>query len=158
MITGVYKIKCTANGKFYIGSSTDIARRECEHLRELKKGKHRNAHLQNVYNKYGASSLTFETVFTCPKRLLVMLEQYLLDEYCGDPNCMNVCTQANQPPSWNKGIPNTPEQKKKISIALTGIVRSEETKAKHRGPKSPEHKAAIRSGMAKARESRLHKD
>lgn len=59
---GIYKIKNIVNGKFYIGSSTELKRRERTHFKLLKDGRHINPKLQNSYNKYGESNFVFEVV------------------------------------------------------------------------------------------------
>lgn len=52
-VSGIYKITNIVNNKFYIGSTTNLYRRICEHRLALSKNKHSNQHLQNAYNKYG---------------------------------------------------------------------------------------------------------
>jgi len=44
------------NGKRYIGSAVDLKGRQQDHFRKLKKGIHRNSHLQNAFNKYGENT------------------------------------------------------------------------------------------------------
>src|SRR5215204_1623671 len=57
--SGIYQIKCTSNGKFYIGSAVDVLNR-CEHHRSsLRRGDHRNAHLQAAWIKYGEDHFEF---------------------------------------------------------------------------------------------------
>lgn len=59
---GIYKITCTANGKIYIGSSNNPARRWIEHKSNLRTNKHHNSYLQRAWNKYGESSFCFEVL------------------------------------------------------------------------------------------------
>ena len=60
-IVGIYKIECIANNKVYIGQSINIKRRLYDHKTRLRKGTHKNKHLQNAWNKYGEDNFTFET-------------------------------------------------------------------------------------------------
>lgn len=61
-ITGIYKITNKINNKIYIGSSVDIDKRWKQHIRELKKNKHINKHLQSAWNKYGENNFKFQIV------------------------------------------------------------------------------------------------
>ena len=58
-IVGVYAIVNAIDGKAYIGSSTRLPRRWKEHLSDLRKGTHRNTHLQHAYTKYGADAFDY---------------------------------------------------------------------------------------------------
>lgn len=60
--SGVYLITCRANGKRYVGSSTDMRRRWREHRHDLKSGRHSNPHLQNSWSKHGPDSFTFSAL------------------------------------------------------------------------------------------------
>lgn len=59
---GIYKITCSGNNKFYIGSSVNIKNRFNTHLYDLRLNKHHSRYLQNCYNKYGKESLVFEVI------------------------------------------------------------------------------------------------
>lgn len=124
MKSGVYKILCEANGKFYIGSSFNIDFRMRTHFRHLKNGNHINPHLQNSYNKYGESSFSVETLEECPVDQLLEKEQYWLDEtqsferHIGFNN-----TQKADRPS---GYKHTETAKKKMSLSKIGITQKKE--------------------------------
>ena len=78
--SGVYQIKCISNGKIYIGSAMDIHDR-CEHHRSsLRRGDHRNAHLQAAWNKYGERSFEFETLELAEPSELLFKEQNQIDQ------------------------------------------------------------------------------
>lgn len=80
---GIYKITCTGNNKFYIGSSINIRTRWQEHLSHLRGNIHRSKYLQRSYNKYGEGSLVFEVLlvmFEYNEPLLRMIEQYYIEE------------------------------------------------------------------------------
>ena len=63
-VSGIYKIICLDNNKFYIGSSVDINRRLKTHINLLHKNKHKNKYLQNSWNKYGEKNFRYEIVET----------------------------------------------------------------------------------------------
>jgi len=63
-LSGIYKIICKNNKKFYIGSSINIDRRLKDHVRLLKRNKHKNKYLQNCWNKYGEQNFRFEIIET----------------------------------------------------------------------------------------------
>lgn len=44
----------------YVGSTTNFKKRHSEHTNLLKKGTHRNLHLQNIYNKFGEDNMEYE--------------------------------------------------------------------------------------------------
>lgn len=79
-ISGVYQIRCTSSGKIYIGSAVDI-RNRCElHRRNLRKGNHRNAHLQAVWNKYGEDNFEFTVLELAEPSELLRVEQAWIDQ------------------------------------------------------------------------------
>ncbi len=57
---GVYVILNSTNGKVYVGSSEDIPNRRTRHFRELRRGTHRNCHLQAAFTLHG--ELVFEFI------------------------------------------------------------------------------------------------
>lgn len=76
-VCGIYKIIC--NDKFYIGSSKNIQQRYYKHRRELRKGVHKNEHLQNTYNKYGENLFIIEVIEICNIDEQYLKEQYYID-------------------------------------------------------------------------------
>lgn len=128
--SGIYKITNIKNNNSYIGSSTDLKRREYDHFRFLRSSKHINKHLQNAYNMYGSDSFCFEVIFNCEKDYLLYYEDLFLEHF--KPQ-YNISLSASSPMKgrkhteeslkkiraqipWNKGIPRTEEEKKKMSI------------------------------------------
>lgn len=59
---GIYKISCTETDKVYIGESVDISQRMQKHFSLLRKNKHSNPILQNIFNKYGESTFVVEVL------------------------------------------------------------------------------------------------
>lgn len=80
-ISGVYIIKCIANGKIYVGSSNDIARRWSCHLSLLKSGKHTNKALQEDFDTYGIDRISFRIKEECLQKDLYERELYYFKRY-----------------------------------------------------------------------------
>jgi len=79
-VSGVYQINCISNRKIYVGSAIDMHDR-CEHHRSsLRRGDHRNAHLQAAWNKYGEKNFEFETLELAEPSELLFKEQNWIDQ------------------------------------------------------------------------------
>lgn len=135
--SGIYKIINTKNGKFYLGSSKNLAQRKKKHKYELSKGTHHSSYLQNAYNKYGADSFKFVTIEYVDENKLLEVEQRYLDElkpYLEDIgyNMSKMATNCvlTGEKHWTYGLPSeehhwygkkhTEETKKKISESQKG--------------------------------------
>jgi len=59
MKCGVYGFRNMVDGKWYIGQSVNIEKRQKTHLLLLGSGRHSNLHFQNAFNKYGKSNFEF---------------------------------------------------------------------------------------------------
>lgn len=88
---GIYKITNLKNGKFYIGSSSNIMRRWQEHCSLIEKKKHYNHLLQDAFDKYGFENFSFNVIRAMPKdttkeKLLKEEQRYLneLKPYIND--------------------------------------------------------------------------
>lgn len=79
MKSGIYRIDCTANGRFYIGSAKSIKARWKAHINALKRGDHGNSHLLRIARKHGLESLQFSIIEECPCECLLSREQFYLD-------------------------------------------------------------------------------
>ncbi len=78
--SGIYRITCTANGRFYIGSAVNLQRRWRVHQHYLSHGTHQNQHLQRAFDKHGSESIVFEIVEFILPAFLLEREQYYLDK------------------------------------------------------------------------------
>lgn len=116
-VSGVYRIQNTESGKLYIGSSVNIRWRALKHLSHLRRGVHRNAHLQAAFNMYGEQAFSFDLVGVCDKADLLICEQRHLDllnpEY-------NICRSAAN----TLGYRHTAESKAKMSELNKGNQRN----------------------------------
>lgn len=152
-ISGIYKITCTANGKFYIGSAKDIRHRLARHKSDLSRNVHHNALLQRAVNKYGKDVFEFEILeFVDDLESLLQREQHYLDTLnpCDISVGFNLVAIAGATPSG----PLSEETKAKISKTLIGRKHTEETKLKmsqgHKGKSlSEKHYNKWQAGRAK---------
>lgn len=114
IIIGIYSITNTINGKKYIGHSTNIKQRWNYHKTYLKNNEHDNQHLQDDYNKFGASAFEYELVEECEESKLDEREVYWISVYDSKNNGYNMTIGG-------KGLLNpTDDVKEKISNGLKG--------------------------------------
>jgi group I intron endonuclease len=138
---GVYKILCTANGRFYIGSSHCITARWKEHRYQLERGCHKSRHMQFAWNKYGADAFVFEVLqYEGDRDAREVLEQHFLDTLQPfDVKGFNYAREVGT----TRGIRWNDEQRKKITASLLLRRHSEATKERMRqgrlGALNPQH-------------------
>jgi group I intron endonuclease len=152
MARGIYKIINVINNKFYVGSAVDFTVRKRKHWWQLRKGTHRNKHLQAAWNKYGEQSFTFVIVEEFPfETNILVAENVWLKEHVGKDYCYNIATDATAPQlgmygeknaMWGKTFSHTEEAKAKISAASAERVQTEEEKAKRRKSMRGHHVSA----------------
>lgn len=124
MAAGIYQIENQANGKGYIGSTVNVARRWQAHLNGLRRGQHENQHLQYAFDKYGEDAFEFcvlEGVRDSSQ--LAEGEQAYLDRL--NPE-YNICPTAGN----CLGRPCSAETRRKLSVAAQGKPQSAETRSK----------------------------
>lgn len=77
---GVYVFKNIINGKIYVGSTVmTFEKRMLHHVNRLRNGKHKNAHFQNAWNKYGEENFEYDILEICKKEDCLIREQFYLD-------------------------------------------------------------------------------
>lgn len=76
-VSGIYLIKY--QDKEYIGSSKYIYQRLMKHRYNLRRNKHENIILQNIYNKYKEDNIECILLEICDEKLLKQREQYYID-------------------------------------------------------------------------------
>lgn len=125
-LSGVYCIENKINSKKYIGQSNDIYARWYNHRYCLKNNRHANNHLQKSWNKYGEDNFVFSILELCNEDIIDEREQYYIKILTTtvDKNGYNLDSGGN------KNKHHSEETKVKIKKAITGKVRSEETKRK----------------------------
>jgi len=135
----VYGIKCSVNGKYYVGSSTNVKERMCRHKKDLRRGNHHSRKLQRAWDKYGENAFIFEKLeVNIPYEELVAKEQFWMDKLNSYHDGYNGYRKSTPCPSefrngmWgkcpaNKGKPN-PNRRPVVSYDLmTGEVVSFES-------------------------------
>jgi len=129
MKSGVYQIKNIVNGKLYIGSSNNIAKRWISHKCLLENKKHKNKYLISAWHKYGRNSFIFSIIEYVEIDKLIEREQYYIDYYnTSDRNFgYNLAPNAGR----TAGCVFSKETRIKMSISATKRPPiSEETKLK----------------------------
>lgn len=123
MKSGIYRITCSANQKVYVGSAVNLPRRMGDHLSRLKAGSHKNARLQNAWNKYGESLFSFDIVEYCDRDELLAREQFWIDKLdcCRSGFNISPCARSTLGVPRPKGVyRHTEESKLKISSGNKG--------------------------------------
>lgn len=143
----IYKITCTANKKFYIGSTINKTQRWARHRKQLRDGTHPNKNMLASWQKHGEEVFVFEVIEVVEDAIrLLDAEQKHLDAHAGKDYCFNWALYAGAPMRGRsgEGTPNfgkifSQETRQKISAAFSGEKHrnwgkklSEETKAKIR--------------------------
>jgi group I intron endonuclease len=88
----VYVIKTTIDKKIYVGSAVNYYRRKSIHISDLKRHKHHNFLLQNLYDQFGETVLIFEILEKCKKEDLIKKEQFYINMF--DDILLNICRIA----------------------------------------------------------------
>jgi len=123
--TGIYKIYFLSDpDKIYIGSAVDFNERQIRHKYQLKKGIHKNTHLQRLYNKLGEHKIVFELIEKCDRSDLLKLEQIWIDRL--NPK-INILRKAGS----CLGYKHTEDAKSKISKANSGVKMTAEQNIKN---------------------------
>ncbi len=118
---GIYKIINKVNGKYYVGSSTNIENRWKGHKKELRRGVS-TRHLQNAWNKYGEDNFIFGFVETVAVRNnLFIVEQGYLDEGFEAGVLYNIAKRADAPPAPEIGHEVTEKTRAKMSKSHVGL-------------------------------------
>lgn len=147
MSAGIYRIvvrRQTGSELYYIGQSIDLERRQVDHLRHLRGGRHDNPRLQALFRKYGESSFLFEVLLICESSNLLIYEQSILDLYityfCGA--VVNILRECVASP---KGMKRSDEARARMSAAKKGKPGRSWT------PESRSKVSATKKGHAPAR-------
>ena len=84
--TGIYEIRNVTNGKRYVGSAMDFAKRWREHLNALQRSAHHCLPLQRAWCLYGPGAFHFNKLIACSKDNLIMYEQAAIDALAPEYN------------------------------------------------------------------------
>lgn len=170
--SGIYIIRCNKSKSVYVGSAKDLNQRCKEHNKRFRNKNHPNRHLQNIFNKFGQDSLSFNLLKYCEIDKLIQTEQYYIDN---TKNLVNICKIAgsslgvrrskeqrefiSQMHKGNKywlGRKHTPETKAKMSQSKKGIVPSLESRLKmSKSQTGKKHSEETKTKMSKSRRRNL---
>lgn len=122
---GVYEIRHTDTGKFYVGSSVNLRKRWNRHIALLRDEKHDNVHLQRAWDMCGAGAFEFSVLEYVPdKKDLIAREQYWFDRLGASRYGYNLSPIAGN----RLGMRHSEETKRKISASGKGRVVTDETR------------------------------
>jgi len=123
-VVGIYSIR--VQDYIYIGQASNMRLRWSNHIRMLRRNKHDNNFLQNVYNKYGESALSFSIIDETPKEDLISAEQGYLDiirMFYPNDKILNLAPVAGS----NLGFKHSAESRANMSVARLGNTNSAKT-------------------------------
>jgi group I intron endonuclease len=119
MASGIYKITCLENNKFYFGKCSVFRSRKYQHLNDLRKNKHVNNNLQNDYNVFGEEKFKFELIEEATENLNGLEQKYLDLYFDNQVNCYNI--------KYGSSASKNPEEtRKKRSDSSTEMWKDEE--------------------------------
>lgn len=114
----IYQITNMITGDYYIGSAQSFARRQWQHLYDLRRGTHKNPHMQASWNKYREEAFVFEILEEVPEGVDALVkENEYLHAHVGQKNCFNVNKDALQS---RLGQTMSEESRKKLSASRKG--------------------------------------
>jgi len=93
---GVYQITNNVNGRFYIGSTTDLNKRWIEHKTTLNRGKHRNTQLQIDWDTFGESAFSIKLLepITDHQSILKREDELIKHHFDDGRRCYNLVNRA----------------------------------------------------------------
>ncbi len=142
MISGIYIIENTADGKVYVGSTNNFKVRWQRHMHDLNKGIHTGGKLQRAWAKHGRNSFEFHVIeYVKDLSTLLSREQYWLDKLQSVRRGYNILPTAGNNSGHKlsashkavlsfKGRKHSEESKQRMSIAAQIRIVSAETKRK----------------------------
>jgi len=160
MPSGIYQITNQKNGNRYVGSAVNLKRRWRVHLSDLRRGQHKNEHLQRAYDKYGEGAFGFSVLENVEDAFqLIPREQHYLDTLKPE---YNIAPTAGS----QLGYRHTEEVRRNMSEAQSGERcywygkhLSEETKRKISEAKKGKTLSAVtRARIGEARKGRYHSE
>lgn len=155
---GIYHLRLSPQ-HFYVGRAQNLAVRIRHHLNALRRGRHKNPHMQATYNLFKHFSVERLELIADPAARLLR-EHQLLRVVHGTEGCLNLSDRSE---GGTRRKPVSEETRRRISAAKKGTVISAETREKirqaHLGvPKSAEHNlknSLAHLGVAHSEERRL---
>ncbi len=132
MTVGIYSIHNTISGKRYIGQSHNVEGRFEQHKDELRKGVHRNYHLQSAWDKYNEDVFAFSLLLICEEADLLEKEIALIAQHNSYDRGYNLTRGGD----GAGGLKWTNAQKNRQADLQIEIQNRPEVLAKHRTRRS----------------------
>jgi group I intron endonuclease len=115
---GIYGIKNSENGKWYIGQSVRMMRRKTAHFVDLRCGRHGNEYLQRAFLKYGEQCFEFHIIEEgIPESVLDVRERAWIEYYKSNDRDHGYNLDSG---GQGSGRHHSEETKAKISCANSG--------------------------------------
>lgn len=130
--SGIYCIINLFNGKRYIGQAVDIHSRKLKHWAYLRRGAHKNAHLQAAYDVYGDEAFAFIVFEHCAPLILTQREQHWMGLF-DKTTLYNVAPAAGS----QLGFRHSAETRQRLSQAQRGVPR----------PRGEAHQAKLNAAL-----------
>lgn len=126
--SGIYAITNTVNGKRYIGSAVDVARRWRAHKYRLNRGDHHSIKLQNSWSKHGQEAFLFEVVEVVGDMdtLIAREQDWINESDSAGSRGYNICATAGS----RLGVPHSDQARAKIARTWKGKKHSAESIAR----------------------------
>jgi group I intron endonuclease len=138
----IYKITNEIDGKFYIGSTSNLIKRYYTHINHIRTGKNSCVKLIRAVNKHGEDNFKFEIVCECPTHEVLKTEQEYIDSLKPHYNVAKIAGS-------NLGIKRTEEVKLKKSVSQKENWKDEDYRTKHLDNLSKNWKVGSSHKMAK---------
>lgn len=143
--SGIYKIINTVNGQLYVGSAVSLRRRRHQHFTSLRRGRHKNPHLQAAFNKYGESAFVFTVIEIVEnKEDLIAREQFFIDDLNPEYNIHRIAGSS-------LGVKHTAETRARRGV-ITKLAWESES---HRKRMSEAAKRRAARGIGKGTSAKL---
>jgi group I intron endonuclease len=167
----IYSIDCKKNGKCYIGRTSDPKRRQQDHFCALRGGRHRNAHLQSAFNKYGESLFSWKVMMVCNSEQEAKENEQWFLRKMWEFDCLFNLSKSSDGGGYKGRIVSdetklrmsaaakrtfsNPEARRRLSESRKGFKMSDEQKAKlsaiHKGKVlTKEHKKKMSEAQKRA--------
>lgn len=131
---GIYKITCTVNQYFYIGSCKRFKQRLRGHQTSLRKGTHHSKKMQNVFNKHGEDAFVFEVleVMVGSTELDRQLKEQIYLDKLWSPEIMNIRRKSDKV-AYRKPISDDTKTKMSLSAKTNPNCVASQFKQGHKG-------------------------
>jgi len=148
----IYGIRNLIDFKIYVGSTKNMRQRVRRHRYDLKKGVHKNPHLQNAYNKYGKRNFVYFSLQKWDIFSLKDAEQHWIDFFKSYDREFGY---NHQPAAYsNKGVKLSEKTRKKIGDFFRGKPKTIEQNKKnadaHLGSKNINYGKPISEKLSRA--------